>query len=348
MKISRFASKVGLSETGAVDELVRARKREGLEVYNFGVGQPDFPTPESACEAGIRAIREQKTRYTSPMGTIELRQAIAEKMRREQGLEYDPAGEILVSSGAKHSIHNMLAAVLSPGEEVLLPTPAWVSYPSMVALLGGEPRYVETALEDRFKMAAEKLRAAITPRTVGLILNSPCNPTGAVYAPEELRALAAVILEKKLWVVADEIYEKILFDGRRHAGLVTVEPALRESVAVVSGVSKTYSMTGWRIGYAAGPKDWIQAASAIQSHQAGNPCSVSQEAVRHALHACDEEAEAMRRAFERRRDLVMRLLEGVPGLELFRPEGTFYLFPRIVGLLDPAGPVSYTHLTLPT
>jgi aspartate aminotransferase len=332
MRISKFASKVSLSETGAMDEKVRAIRAAGREVFNFGVGQPDFPTPANICEAGIQAIRDGKTRYTSPMGTAELRKGIARKLLEENGLTYG-TDQIIVSGGAKHSIHNLLAAVVSPDEEVLMPTPGWVSYPSMIRLLGAECVPVPTRLEDEFKITPAGLRAAITPRTVGIILNSPCNPTGAVYSEAELRALIPVLNEANLWVIADEIYEKIVFDGRRHVSIAALDPAIAARTAVVNGVSKSYSMTGWRIGYAAGPADWIRAASAIQSHQAGNPCSISQEATQFALHAGGESAEAMRAAFERRRDLVMRLLGGTDGCELFAPQGTFYLFPRVVSFL---------------
>jgi aspartate aminotransferase len=337
VKLSQFASKVGLSETGAVDEKVRELKSKGREVFNFGVGQPDFPTPADICEAGAAAIREGKTRYTSPMGTIELRQAVAAKLKEENGLTYDPGREILVSSGAKHSIHNLLAAVLSPGEEVMIPTPTWVSYPSMIRLVGAEPRFVETTLEQGFRISPEALRSACGPRVVGLLLNSPCNPTGAVYGDDELRALGRAALDAGLWVITDEIYERILFDGRRHSSLAMLEPGLRARVAVVNGVSKAFAMTGWRIGYAAGPADWIQAASAIQSHQCGNPCSISQEASLYALRAGGASVEPMRVAFEHRRDLCLELLAGIPGLDLFTPEGTFYLFPRVSAFLGPRG-----------
>jgi aspartate aminotransferase len=335
VKLSQFASRVGLSETGAVDEKVRALRSQGREVFNFGVGQPDFPTPADICEAGTVAIREGKTRYTSPMGTIELRQAVAHKLREENGLDYDPAREILVSSGAKHSIHNLLTAVLSPGEEVMIPTPTWVSYPSMIRLLGGETKFVETSLEQGFKMTPDALRGALGPRVVGLLLNSPCNPTGAVYGDEELLALGRAAFDAGLWVITDEIYERILFDDRRHSSLAHLQPELRSRIAVVNGVSKAFSMTGWRIGYAAGPADWIQAASAIQSHQSGNPCSISQEASLYALRAGGGSVEPMRAAFERRRDLCLKILAGTPGLDLFAPEGTFYLFPRVSSFLGP-------------
>jgi aspartate aminotransferase len=332
MRISRFASKVGLSETGAVDEKVRELRAAGREVFNFGVGQPDFPTPPGICEAGIQAIRDGKTRYTSPMGTLELRKGIAKKLHEENRLTYG-ADQILVSGGAKHSIHNLLAAVVSPDEEVLMPTPGWVSYPSMIRLLGAECVPVPTRLEEEFKITPAGLRAAITPRTVGIILNSPCNPTGAVYSEAELRALIPVFNEAKLWVIADEIYEKIVFDGRRHESIAALDPSIASRTAVVNGVSKSFSMTGWRIGYAAGPVDWIRAAAAIQSHQAGNACSISQEATLTALEGGHDSAEAMRVAFERRRDLVVRLLAGIDGLDIFPPQGTFYLFPRVESFL---------------
>jgi aspartate aminotransferase len=336
MKIAKFASKVGLSETAAIDEKARAMKKEGREVFNFGVGQPDFPTPREVCDAGIQAIRDQKTRYTSMIGTVELRQVVSEKLKKENGLEYG-TGEILISSGAKHSIHNLLSAALSPDEEVLVPTPAWVSYPNMIRLLGGVPTFVPTSVEDGFKLTPEKLRAAITPRTTGLLLNSPCNPTGAMYSEAELAALVPVILDAGLWVISDEVYERIVFDGRRHVSIAALDSRLRDRVAVVNGVSKSFSMTGWRIGYAAGPKDWIVAAGAVQSHQAGNPCSISQEAAQFAIARSGANAGAMCEAFERRRDLVMRVLDGTPGCDLFAPQGTFYLFPRIRSVLKKNG-----------
>ncbi len=332
MKLARFTEKVGLSETGAMDEKVRERKRRGLEVFNFGVGQPDFPTPKDICEAGIQAIRDGKTRYTSPTGILELREAVAARLKKEQGLEYT-ASQILVSSGAKHAIHNLLAAVVSPDEDVILPAPAWVSYPSMVRLVGGNPVIAPTRLEDGFKLTPEALRKAITPRSVGIILNTPGNPTGAVYSETELAALVPVLRESGLWVITDEIYDRILFDGRRHRSLAAIAPDLRERIAIVNGVSKSFAMTGWRIGYAAGPSDWIRMAGAIQSHQAGNPCSISQEATLHALQGAGESVETMRAAFQKRRDLVMEMLAGLEGCDLFRPEGTFYLLPRIAAYL---------------
>lgn len=337
VKSSRFASRIGLSPIAALDEKVRALTLEGREIVNFGVGQPDFPTPEAIGEAGIEAIRNGMTRYTSPMGSFEMREAVAEKLRTENRLEY-AASEILISSGSKQALHCILAAVLSPGEEVILPTPAWASYPAIIRLLGGEPCFVETRLEDRFKLTPEKLKKSLSPRVTGLLINSPCNPTGAVYSPEELRALAAVIKDAGLWVVADEIYERIVFGSSRHTSLPAVEPELRDKTAIVSGVSKSFSMTGWRIGYAAGPSEWIRTASSIQSHQAGSACSISQEAARYALVSSGDDAANMRAAFERRRDITLELLCGVEGLELLRPEGTFYAFPRVSSFLGPRDP----------
>ena len=335
MRRSKYAAAIGFSATGEVDDHVRQRRQRGEKVFDFGVGQPDFPTPEEACQGGIRAIRDGATRYTSPKGTLELRRAIAAKLAADNRLEYSPAEEILVSSGAKSSLHCLLAAVVSPGEEVLLPTPTWVSYPAMVSLVGGTPRYVETLLEDRFRLTAERLRAAIGPRVVGLMLNSPCNPTGAVYRREELKEIGSVVREAGLWVITDEIYEKIIFDGRGHVSLAEADPELRDSIAVVNGVSKAYAMTGWRIGYAAGPAGWIGTAASIQSHQVGNPCSISQEAARAALEGDGKATDAMCREFARRAGRVVELLSGIDGLEIFRPEGTFYILPRIAPFLGP-------------
>jgi aspartate aminotransferase len=339
-----------LSATGAIDERARRLAEEGREIFNFGVGQPDFSTPDPAVAAAIRAIGDGKTRYTSPRGTIELRRAVVEKLKRDNGLDYSPEEEVLVSCGGKHAIHNLLSAVLSPGEEVLLPTPTWVSYPAMIRLLGGVPRFVETRLEQGFRPNAGRLRESLTPRTVGLVINSPCNPSGAVLGREELLDLADVIEEAGLWVITDEIYERIIFDGHCHLSLPSVAPTLRSSVAVVNGVSKTFAMTGWRIGYAAAPAPWIETAASIQSHQTGNACSVSQEAAIAAIRSPGEATESMRRVFEKRRNQVVSILESTDGLEVFSPEGTFYAFPGVGAFLGirPRGPNITTDTELAT
>jgi len=339
MRKSLYASRVTSSATGVVDDRARELRRQGRRVFNFGAGQPDFPTPAEIAASGIDAIRQGLTRYTSPRGTLELREAIAGKLKRKTGQVYSPATEIFVSGGAKQSIHHLLASVLSPGEEVLVPSPCWVSYPEIIHLLGGEVRFVGTRIDERFRLTPEALRSAIGPRAVGLILNNPCNPTGTVYRSDELRGILRIVRESGLWVIADEIYEEIVFGGTEHVSLAKIGEDLRDRLAIVSGVSKAYSMTGWRIGYATGPEDWVATAASIQSHQAGNACTISQEAARHAITGCDSAVETMRSTFERRRDLVVERLQGIKGLRFVPPEGTFYLFLDVSAFLRGAGSV---------
>jgi aspartate aminotransferase len=331
---SRFASRVGFSETGAISERAAALAREGRSVINLSVGQPDFDTPPAAMEGARAALLQGKTRYTAPHGTLELRQEIARKFERENQISVDPAHEIFVSSGAKQAVFELLAAVVSPDEEILIPAPAWVSYGAMVRLLGATPQFLPSDRSTRYRLTPDALRAAIGPRTTGIVINTPNNPTGVVYRREELAALAEVVAESGLWVVSDEIYERIVFEGHPHCSWGTAAPQLTDRLAIVNGVSKAFAMTGWRIGYAAGPREWIEMAIAIQSQASGNPCSISQEAARCALAQCDSDAARMRDAFESRRSIVLSLLEGTPGLHVFPPEGAFYVFVGVQALLD--------------
>ena len=330
MKQSRMAGKVGLSETIAIDEKVKQLRAAGRSVISFGAGQPDAPTPDRVCEAGIAAIRNGSTKYTSPGGTLELRRAVCEKFRRDNHLDYGP-GNIVVSAGAKQSIFTALAVIIDPGDEVLLPSPYWVSYPTQVEVLGGIPRVLPTDESTGFKVTASQLREAVTPRTACLILNSPSNPTGAVYSREELEAIGDVVLESGIKVVTDEIYERIVYEDATHVSLAGLSPELKKQTAVVNGVSKAYSMTGWRIGYFAAEEPWAEKATALQSHLCGNPCSISQEAAIEALLRAEEDVRGLVAVFRRRRSRLLELLAGAGRLRLCPPQGAFYAFPDVSG-----------------
>ena len=301
-------------------------KAQGIDVINMSVGEPDFNTPDHIKEAAKRAVDENYSRYSPVPGYPELRKAIVEKLKRENGLDYSTA-EILVSNGAKQSVCNTVMALVNPGEEVIIPAPYWVSYPQMVKLAGGEPVIVEATFEQNFKMTPEQLEKAITPKTRMLILCSPSNPTGSVYSKDELKALADVILRHDdLFVLADEIYEHINYIGRHES--IAQFPGMKERSIIVNGVSKAYAMTGWRIGYIAAPEWIVKGCNKLQGQYTSGPCSVSQKAAEFAYTQSQECVEQMRQAFERRRNLIVSLAKDIPGLEVNVPEGAFYLFPK--------------------
>lgn len=331
MILSSRALALEPSTTLAIDERARTLSAQGIKIWNFGAGQPDFPTPRVAAEAGEAAIRDGKTRYTASNGTAELRRVIAEKLQRENGISIEPK-HVLVSNGAKQSLYVLLAAVLDAGDEVIVPAPYWVSYPEQIKLLGGVPRFVLSDERTGFRMTAAALQSAITPRTRAVILNSPVNPSGAVYPREELAALARVIVDHDLLLITDEIYEKILYDGAEHVSAASLGPEIARRTATVHGVSKAYSMTGWRIGYAAGPADWIEAAGGIQSHLSGNACSISQEASIAALSGAAPDVTRMVSTFARRREKVLAWLAQAPAVSICAPQGTFYAFPDVSAL----------------
>jgi aspartate aminotransferase len=326
MKRSSRAKAARFSTTLAIDDKARKLKAGGVKLWGFGAGQPDFPTPEAISAAGIQAIKDGKTVYTAPQGTVELRRAICAKLDRDNGLKYGP-DEIVVSAGAKQALYMALAVLVDPGDEVLVPAPFWVSYPEMVQLLDGVPVILPTDESTGFKITPEQLAAAITPRTMAIILNTPSNPTGTVYERSELEALGRVLAERGLHLITDEIYERILYDGAVHVSPAAVSRNLREMTAVVNGVSKAFSMTGWRIGYLAAPRDWADPAVAMQSHLSGNPCSISQEATLAALNGDDATIRVMAETFARRRTRVLELLAQAPGLRVVPPKGAFYVFP---------------------
>ena len=326
MKLSNRLNRLAPSATLAMSQKSSEMKAQGIDVINMSVGEPDFNTPDHIKLAAKRAIDENYSKYSPVPGYPELRKAIVAKLENENGLGYS-VNEILVSNGAKQSVCNTIMALINPGDEVIIPTPYWVSYPQMVKLAGGEPVFIEAGFEQEFKITPEQLEAAITDNTKMLILCSPSNPTGSVYSAEELEGLAAVIRKHdELYVLADEIYEHINYTGK-HASIAHV-PGMKERSIIVNGVSKAYAMTGWRIGYMAAPEWIVKGCNKLQGQYTSGPCSVSQKAAEEAYIASQECVEEMRQAFQRRRDLIVKLAKEIPGLEVNVPEGAFYLFPK--------------------
>ncbi len=337
LQLSKRALSVQPSATLTVAARAAALRQAGRPVISLAAGEPDFDTPDPIKRAAIRAIEEGFTKYTAVEGTPGLKRAVVEKFRRENGLEYAPE-QVLVSCGCKHSFYNLVMALLGPGDEVLVPAPYWTSYPDMVRLAEGEPVVIETAAADRYKLTAEQLRAAITHKTKLLILNSPANPTGQCYGRKELEALAAVLLEHPQVVVAsDDIYEHILWSGEPFANIVNVCPALYGRTVVLNGVSKTYAMTGWRIGYAAGPRPLIEAMGSLQSQSTSNPTSIAQVAAQAALEGEQGSVREHCALFRERHALVYARLNALRGIECLPAQGTFYSFPQVQGAIDSLG-----------
>ena len=342
-QLSNRLQRLAPSATLAMSQKSAEMKAQGIDVINMSVGEPDFNTPDHIKEAAKTAIDHNYSRYSPVPGYPELRKAIVEKLRRENGLEYT-TNEILVSNGAKQSVCNTVMALVNPGEEVIIPAPYWVSYPQMALLAGGTPVFVEATFEQNFKMTAEQLEAAITPKTRLIILCSPSNPTGSVYNKEELRALANVILKHDdLFVLADEIYEHINYVGRHES--IAQFPGMKERSIIVNGVSKAYAMTGWRIGYIAAPEWIVKGCNKLQGQYTSGPCSVSQKAAEYAYTESQACVEEMRQAFERRRDLIVALAKEIPGLEVNIPEGAFYLFPKCSSFFGKTAPDGSTIST---
>ncbi|MCR5239477.1 MAG: pyridoxal phosphate-dependent aminotransferase [Prevotella sp.] len=325
-QLSNRLQRLAPSATLAMSQKSSEMKAQGIDVINMSVGEPDFNTPDHIKQEAKMAIDENYSKYSPVPGYPFLRQAIARKLERENHLHYTPE-EILVSNGAKQSVCNTVMALVDDGEEVIIPAPYWVSYPQMVLLAGGKPVFVEANFDQNFKMTAAQLEAAITPKTRMLILCSPSNPTGSVYNHEELKALADVILaHEDLFVLADEIYEHIIYTGKHES--IAQFPGMKERTIIVNGVSKAYAMTGWRIGYIAAPEWIVKGCNKLQGQYTSGPCSVSQKAAEFAYISDQQCVEDMRQAFERRRDLIVKLAKDIPGLEVNVPEGAFYLFPK--------------------
>jgi aspartate aminotransferase len=335
---SAALARIKPSATLAADAKARDLRAAGKDVISLAAGEPDFDTPDNIKDAAIRAIRGGKTKYTNVDGIPELKAAICAKFARENGLEYHPS-QINVSPGGKAVIYNAMVASLNPGDEVVIPRPYWVSYPDMVLLAGGEPRFVPTSADTGFKVKAADLEAAITPRTRWLILNSPSNPSGAAYAKAELRDIADVLLRHpQVWVLSDDMYEHLVFGDFEFWTIAQVEPALYERTLTMNGVSKAYAMTGWRIGYAGGPAPLIKAMAKVMSQTTSNPSSISQWAAVEALTGPQDFIKPHARLFEERRDLVVSMLNQARGMRCPTPKGAFYVYPSVEGLIGKAAP----------
>ena len=325
--------RISPSQTIAISTKARALKAAGRDVISLSAGEPDFDTPENVKQAAIRAIQAGDTKYTDVAGTLPLRRAVAEKFRRDSGLDYKPE-EIIVSTGGKQVIFNAMVATLDEGDEVIIPSPCWVSYPDIVALADGTPVIIPCGQNEGFKLRAEELEAAITPRTKWFMLNNPCNPTGAAYSAEELRPLCDVLLRHPdVWVFTDDIYEKLTYDGFKPATVVEVEPRLRDRTVTMNGCSKAYAMTGWRIGFAGAPLPLIKAMDKLQSQSTSNTSSISQAAAVEALNGPQDSIAAMADVYKERRDLVVEMLNQAPGITCNTPEGAFYVFPAVHGCI---------------
>jgi aspartate aminotransferase len=328
MKLAARVSQVTPSITLAIAAKAKAMKAEGIDVCSFSAGEPDFDTPAHIKAAAAKALDEGKTKYGPAAGEPKLREAIAHKLKNDNGLDYK-AENVLVTNGGKHSLYNLIVALIDPGDEVIIPSPYWLSYPEMVTLVGGKSVIVETDASTGYKITPEQLKKAITPKTKLFVLNSPSNPTGMVYTPEEIKALAQVIVDADIYVVSDEIYEKILYDGAEHISIGSLGEEIFSRTLISSGFAKGYSMTGWRLGYLAGPVEIIKAASTIQGHSTSNVCTFAQYGAIAALESSQDCVEEMRQAFAKRRQVMFERLKAIPGLSTAKPDGAFYLFPDI-------------------
>ena len=338
MELARRIRQIPPSATLALNAKANQLKAQGVDVVNFGVGEPDFDTPENIREAAIRAIQEGFTRYTPVGGILEFKEAIIKTFQENLGLSYTPA-EIMVSSGGKHALYNIFQVVFDQGDEVVVPAPYWVSYPPMLMLAEATPVIIPTREENGFKLTADELKAQLTPKTKGIILNSPSNPTGMVYTRAELESLAEVVLAHNLFVVSDDIYDRILFDGSSFVNLAMLSPELKSRTFVLNGLSKTYAMTGWRIGYVAGPQEAIAAAVNLQSQSTSNPTSISQKAGVEALNGPQDTVAEMVAEFAWRRDDVYQRLLAIPGVSTPKPGGAFYIFPNFSAYFDRLQPL---------
>lgn len=336
--LSDALNRINPSPTVAITGRARELAAQGRDIITLSAGEPDFDTPDHICQAAKTAIDAGQTRYTAVDGIPQLKAAIAAKFARDNGLDYDPA-QVTVGTGGKQVLFNALLATVNPGDEVIIPAPYWVSYPDIVRLAGGTPVIVAATLDQGFRITPDQLRAAITPRTKWVILNSPSNPSGAGYDEASLRALTDVLMDHPhVWVLADDIYEHITFDGFRFVTPAQVEPRLKDRTLTMNGVSKAYAMTGWRIGYAAGPEMLIRAMAKLQSQSTSNPCSISQYAALAALEGPQDYIIASCAAFQRRRDLVVAGLNDCAGLSCPTPQGAFYVYPSIAGLIGKTAP----------
>ena len=330
-RVASRMSAIAPSLTLAISAKAKAMKQAGESVVSFSVGEPDFNTPQNIIDAAKAALDNGQTKYTPSSGLLPLRKAICDKFLKDNGLEYEPS-QIIVSNGAKHSIFNACYALLDEGDEVIIPEPYWLTYPEVVKVCGGVPKYLTCKKENKYKFSAEELKAAITPKTKMLIFNSPSNPTGAVYTEDEVRAIAKVCEEAEIFVLADEIYEKLCYNGVKPFSIAKCSDKMKDLTITINGVSKTYAMTGWRIGYLAAPKDVAKAIDSFQSHATSNACSISQAATIEALNAPEADVQAMVEVFDKRRAILLDLIAGIDGVQAVEPDGAFYVMLVIDGL----------------
>jgi aspartate aminotransferase len=328
MGIAKRATAIKPSPTLATAAKAKAMKAQGIDVVDFGVGEPDFDTPENVKQAGIKAIQSGFTKYTPAGGTDELKDAVIDKFKKDNNLAYERS-QVLISCGAKHSLYNIAEALFDPGDEVIIPAPYWVSYPDQVLLNDATPVIVETTAEEGFTLTAKKLEQSVTKKTKALVLNSPSNPTGLAYDRKTLEEIAAVAVRHQLYVISDEIYEKLLYDGFKHVSIASLGKEIKDLTIVVNGVSKSHAMTGWRIGYAAGPKNVLSAMANIQSQSTSNPCSISQKAAVEALRGPQDFIATMNVEFDKRRRTMVERLNAMKGVTCLMPVGAFYAFPDV-------------------
>ena len=331
-ELSQIALAVEPSTTLAIDSMFKQMKAEGLDVIGFGAGEPDFPTPDHIKKAGIQAIENNETRYTPAAGTMELRKAVCQRLKEDCGLDYEPT-QIAVSNGAKTCVYVALRALVNPGDEVILPAPYWVSYLELIQMVGATPVVVDASEAEHFKLTAEKLAAAITPKTKCIILNNPSNPTGMMYSRQELEAIAKVCVEKDIYVISDEIYYRLAYDNREFVSFAALGEEAKERTLLINGVSKSYAMTGWRIGYVAANAKVAKVIANYLSHCAGSACSISQKASAVALSSSQETVDEMRRAFEERRNYMVERMNSIEGVSCIKPEGAFYVMMNIEKLI---------------
>ena len=332
MKVSERSKLVKPSVTLALAAKAQAMRAQGVDLVNFTAGEPDFDTPQRIKDAAVQALKKGMTKYTDVRGIEPLREAVAKKYLKEFALQYSK-DEVLVSCGGKHALYNIFQATIDPGDEVIIPSPYWVSYSDMVLLAGGVPKLIPATEANGFRITPKELKGAMTSRTRAFVFNSPCNPTGAAYGFEEIRGLCRILEQHNCLILSDDIYEKIVYDGFRFHSIVSVSPSLRERTIIFNSLSKTYAMTGWRIGYALGPAAVISAAAKIQSQSTSNPTSFAQVAAIEALAGPQDEVQQMVGEFQKRRDLIVKRLKGMPGISCFNPQGAFYVFPNVGSLL---------------
>ena len=332
MILSKKALSISPSSTLAIDAKAKRMKAEGIDIIGFGAGEPDFDTPDHIKQAAIKAINDGFTKYTPASGTLDLKKAICEKFKKENGLDYTPAN-IVISNGAKHSLVNAFQAICNPGDEVIVPAPYWVSYPEMIKLADGVPVILNTTEEDNFKFTIYKLEAAITDKTKAIVINSPSNPTGMVYSEEELRAIAEIAVKKNIFIISDEIYEKLIYDGYKHISIASFDEKIKDLTIIINGMSKTYSMTGWRIGYSASNAEIAKIMGNVQSHATSNPNSIAQKAAEAALTGPQDAVEMMKAEFVNRRDYMVDRINKIEGLSCIKPNGAFYVMMNISKLI---------------